>query len=131
MGEDECVHGMNAAWCGLCTSPAPAPTARAGEYGFHGGESKQDLLDEMCRLLGLPVESVGVGSSLPSHVFDEAARQSGVIPGSMPEIGEALAAKAGLRWSPDCDSRGSPSGGGSTVTRDGMRVIVDALGRLL
>lgn len=85
----------------------------------------------MCRVLGVPTEPVGVGSSLPLHVFDEAARQPGVPGGSMPEIGQRIAAKAGLTWGPDCDSRGSVSGGGSTVTREELRVLVDALSKLL
>lgn len=122
---------MSASWCGLCTGVETVTPDRRGEYGFHGGgDSKQDLLDEVCRVLGVPTEPVGVGSSLPSHVFDEAARQAGVPGGSMPQIGERIAAKAGLLWGPDCDSRGSISGGGSTVTREGLRVLLDALRKL-
>lgn len=131
MSESDCIHGMPRSWCGICTKADSGVTVRTGEYGFHGGESKQDLLDKVCRLLRIPTEPVGVGSSLPSHVFEEAARQVGVPSGSMPEIGERIAARAGLEWGSDCDSRGSLSGGGSTVTREGLRVLARALGRLL
>ena len=48
----------------------------------------------------------------------------------MPEIGRAIAERAGKTWTPACDSTVSLSGGGSTVTAVGLRVIVDALGRL-
>lgn len=122
---------MSSAWCGVCSGADKGASSRRGEYGFYGGESKQDLLDKVCRLLGIPTEPVGVGSSLPSRVFDEAAKRAGVQGGSMPEIGERIAQKAGLTWGPDCDSRGSISGGGSTVTREGLSVLVDALGKLL
>ena len=132
MSDDECIHGMSASWCGICTGADGGASDRRGEYGFHGGgDSKQDLLDGVCRVLGIPTEPVGVGSSLPSHVFDEAARQAGVPGGSMPEIGERIAAKAELTWGPECDSRGSISGGGSTVTREGLRVLLDALRKIL
>lgn len=96
-----------------------------------GGEVKQEQLDRLCRQLGIPSVRVGVGSSLPSHVFEAAARQCGVQVGSMPEIGEALAMKAGLSWTADCDSRGTVSGGGSTVTREGLDVINRAVAKLL
>ncbi|MDN5797889.1 MAG: hypothetical protein L0H79_19385 [Intrasporangium sp.] len=128
MSESECIHCMPTSWFGICTNADSGVTVRTGEYGFHGGESKQDLLEMVCRLLRIPTEPVGVGSSLPSHVFEEAARQVGVPLGSMPEIGERIAARAGLEWGSDCDSRGSLSGGGSTVTREGLRVLASALG---
>lgn len=131
MTDDECIHGMSPAWCGVCSGAEAGSSSRRGDYGFYGGESKQDLLVKVCRQLGIPTEPVGVGSSLPSHVFDEAARKTGVAPGSMPEVGERIARKAGLAWGPECDSRESISGGGSTVTRDGLSVLAEALAKLL
>lgn len=62
---------------------APSPTTTGG---FHGGESKQDLLHELCDVLGVARQKIGVGSSLPPDVFDAAARRAGVRLGSMPEI---------------------------------------------
>lgn len=122
---------MNPDWCGICLKLDGGLPSRVGEYGFHGGQSKQELLDSLCRLLGVPTEPIGVGSSLPSHLFDRAATRAGVPHGSMPEVGEAIVRKAGLTWGADCDSRGSLSGGGSTVTREGLDVMIQALRRLL
>jgi hypothetical protein len=128
---DECKHGLDPQWCGVCSGVDAAPSsASRSTYGFYGGETKQDLLAELCDLLGLPRASVGVGSSLPSGVFDAAALAAGVPQGSMPEIGEAIALKAGMKWGCDCDSRGSISGGGSTVTAEGLRVMVKALKKI-
>lgn len=127
----ECVHGMDAAWCAICTKADDASGSRAGEYGFHGGRSKQDLLDAICDQLGVAREPIGVGSSLPSHVFHTMAAKVSVPRGSMPEIGQAVAERAGMAWGPSCDSRGSSSGGGSTVTIEGLQVLERALARLL
>lgn len=128
---DECIHGMDPEWCATCNGADTAATSgRSINTGFYGGETKQDLLNELCDALGLPREPIGAGSSLPSLVFEAAARRAGVAIGSMPEVGQAIAEKAGKRWTAQCDSTGSPSGGGSTVTAVGLRVVIDSLGRL-
>src|SRR5690606_1819008 len=127
--EDECVHGMNPAWCATCRGVDEVARDRRGEDGFSGG-SKQELLNQVCDAIGVKHVQIGVGSSLPSEVFDAAAAFAGVRRRSMPEIGEAIARKAGVSWGPDCDSRGSASGGGSTVTREGLGVLIRALSRL-
>jgi hypothetical protein len=129
--DDECIHGVNRAWCGICRKAEGSTPNRTGEYGFHGGRTKQDLLNQICDLVGLPRAAVGRGSSLPSHVFNAVARRVGVGLGSMPEIGERVAHKAGMAWGPECDSRGSVSGGGSTVTADGLEILIRALNKLL
>ncbi|GAA4714023.1 hypothetical protein GCM10025782_07880 [Pedococcus ginsenosidimutans] len=122
---------MNPEWCSACRGDDESAFAGVRGSALHGGQVKQDQLDHLCRQLGIPFVPVGRGSSLPSHVFDEAARRLGVGRGSMPEIGERLATKAGLVWTSDCDSRGSISGGGSTVTREGLDVINRAVAKLL
>jgi hypothetical protein len=127
---DECIHGMNPDWCSQCQGHEAPATSRTGDYGYYGGQTKQDLLNRLCDQLGLPREPIGEGSSLPSHVFDAAAAKYGVGARSMPEIGEAITRKAGLAWAPDCDSRGSVSGGGSTVTREGLDVLNRAIATL-
>ena len=43
MSDNECIHGMPTSWCGICTKADTGVSVRTGEYGFHGGESKQDL----------------------------------------------------------------------------------------
>ena len=129
--DDECVHGLDPAWCGLCLGHDDPTTSRAGDRGLHGGRTKQDALDDLCRLIGLPPHSVGEGSSLPSEVFVAAAKHVGVSSaGSMPEVCERIAAKAGERWGPACDSRGSTSGGGSTVTLAGLEMLIRAIDQL-
>lgn len=126
--EDECLHGMPPSWCGICVPRgADVSTPRLGQHGFYGGVTKQDVLADICRILGMPVAAVGVGSSLPSEVFDAAAARAGTSGGSMSEIGEAVARRAGMDWPAGADSRGTLSGGGSTVTLHGLKIMRDAL----
>lgn len=128
----ECMHGMEIEWCGICTKASDTvASSRLGSYGYHGGETKQDVLDDICRLLGIPCQPVSMGSSLPSDVFAEAALQVDVPHGPMPEICEAIVLKAGHIYSPSFDSRASSSGGGSTVTLEGIRAMRRALEALL
>ncbi|GAA1970767.1 hypothetical protein GCM10009776_37240 [Microbacterium deminutum] len=128
---DECIHLMDPALCSICTTASDAGSNRVGSYGFHGGETKQDVLDDVTRMLGLRRQVVSVGSSLPSDVFVAAARRVGVPVGSMPEICEQIVRKAGHHYSASYDSRGSISGGGSTVTLEGIQAMRSALRALL
>lgn len=127
---DDCIHGTNPEWCATCRNlDSSASSGSPGQPW--GGETKQDVLDQICDRLAIPRHSVGVGSSLPSDVFEEIRSRLSISARSMPEIGEAAANLAGLDWTPECDSRGSISGGGSTVTLEGLRVIRSALTRLI
>lgn len=130
---EECVHGMDPAWCATCSKTDDTVSGRASTASFHGGELKQDVLNDITDLLGLRryVLPPGGGSSLPAEVFDVAARRVGVAVGSMPEICEAIVLKAGYTYSTSYDSRGTLSGGGSTVTLPGIQAMRKALLALL
>jgi hypothetical protein len=95
------------------------------------GETKQDILDRMCDQLGIPREPIGVGSSVPSTFFDAVRIRFGVPKGTMPEIAEEVVHRAGGHWAPEFDSRGSLSGGGSTVTALGLQALERAIASLL
>lgn len=141
MTVEECRHGNPENRCEACRSTrtwdsmsrvSAAPIRSSGRSGFSGGgEVKQDVLEDLCDLLGMPVLATYVGSSIPKEVFREAARRVGVPIGSMPEITQAIIEKAGMRYSPDYDSRATLSGGGSTVTLEGMQALRTALRTLL
>ncbi|MFD1505739.1 hypothetical protein FE374_00930 [Georgenia yuyongxinii] len=131
MTDDECIHGMTAAWCGLCIKVEPVPTVRSGSYGFHGGETKQDVIDEIHDLLGMRRQAVSNGSSLPASMFRIACERLGLPYRNMPDACERIVKRAGLRWNPDFDSRATRSGGGSTVTLEGAQAMRDALRALL
>lgn len=95
-------------------------------------ETKQQVLDDLTAILGIRPMSLGVGSSVPSEMFREAAVIVGVPVGTMPEICEAIVLKAGHHYDTEYfDSRTTPSGGGSTVTLDGLKAMRNALKVLL
>jgi hypothetical protein len=123
---DECKHGTDPAWCAICRN-LDVPVSGTGPGQPWGGETKQDVLDDICRLLRIPAQPVGVGSSLPSGVFMALKSRFDLAGHSMPEIAEAAALRAGLRWDAECDSRGTLSGGGSTVTLVGLQRVREAL----
>ncbi|MBD9699188.1 hypothetical protein IGS67_06740 [Flavimobilis sp. GY10621] len=52
--------------------------------------------------------------------------------GSMPELAQRIVTKANLPYRADLfDSRLTPSGGGGTVTLDGLKQILTAIKKLL
>jgi hypothetical protein len=67
---------------------------------------------------------------VPAEVFYAACRRLGLdTRGSMPELGERVARAGGIGWDASCDSRATPSGGGSTVTLEGLNRMLDVLER--
>ena len=91
-------------------------------------ETKQQVLNQLTNILGIAPMSLGVGSSIPSEFFRTAAAIVGVRQGSMPEICEAIVTKAGMPYDRKLfDSRETESGGGSTVTLEGMQALRSAL----
>lgn len=128
MSEERCPHGRYASKCHPCRTDGGRATPPRGFN--HGGATKADTLAELCRLLDIAPLSIGVGSSVPRELFDALATRYGVPRGTMPEVGEAVCRRAGLPWTEDCDSRGTLSGGGSTVTHVGLRQILRAMQHL-
>lgn len=133
--EERCLHDMLVESCGICRPRAGSvdlgTDRRTGGVGNSDAVLKQDSLTALCRLLGIAPLTVGnPGSSIPSELFDALVDRFGVPNGSMPAVGEAVAAKAGVPWDASCDSRTTGSGGGSTVTGPGMERLVKAVTKL-
>lgn len=126
---DECKHGTNPDWCATCRALDDPSTSGAPGQPW-GGETKQDVLNQICDQLGISRAQVGVGSSIPSEVFDVIKTRFAVGGNSMPEIAEGVAAAAGLPWQAAFDSRGTASGGGSTVTLPGLNQVLKAVAAL-
>lgn len=132
MSDDRCLHDMLPCQCGVCAPRPGSIDVGSGRsaVGAHADASKQESLSHLCRLLGIAPIAIGVGSSVPSELFDALATRYGVPDGSMPEVGKAVVVRAGLDWGDDCDSRSSGSGGGSTVTGKGLERLIAAVVRL-
>lgn len=132
---EECRHGIYSEWCSICkkhTTRRPPAPASVRSHTTSRGETKQDVLDDITKLLGISPRKVSVGSSIPSEVFTIAASRVNVSStGPMPEVLERIIQTSGGRYSTSFDSRGTASGGGSTVTLDGIKALRSALRRVL
>jgi hypothetical protein len=96
-------------------------------------ETKQDVLNDIARIIGRDPYAVSIGSTELKAALtdiDEALRLGLDTDVSKPELAEAIARRAGLDWDEDCDSRHTPSGGGSTVTLLGLQRLREAVGKL-
>ncbi len=126
MSDDECIHGMNPMWCANCAERRRA-AAPPVDKPSGGNRSKQNLVDDLCDVLGVARHNLGPGSTLPPRIFRAAATRAKVRHGTMSKVGSAIAAKAGLQWDAACANPGSLAGGNPTVTREGLDVMVKAL----
>jgi hypothetical protein len=88
------------------------------------------LVDDICRNAGIAPRQLGRGSTEPIELFIDLATKFSVPIGdsrSKPEIAKSIVEHSGGEWSDECDSRGSASGGGSTVTGEGLRRVLNAV----
>jgi hypothetical protein len=93
-------------------------------------ETKQELIDAICRLLNIGPYPVGLGSTEPAQFFREVAGRLGVdLSGAStkPEIAKKIVEAEGFEWDEKCDSTSSISGGGSTVTAFGLLRLKQAV----
>ena len=93
-------------------------------------QTKQQLIDQVSQMLDLGPFRVGAGSTEPAEFFREVAHAMAVdtsAANSKPDLGRLIVERSGLIWDASCDSRGSSSGGGSTVTLAGLQQIVEAV----
>ena len=98
--------------------------------GSTQGETMQSIIDEVCGLLNIGPFLVGKGSTEPAAFFVEVARSLNISTretSSKPVIAQSIVESVGLAWGIECDSRGTASGGGSTVTIEGLRAVRNAV----
>lgn len=90
-------------------------------------ESKQDVVDEVRQTQNLTPLTLGRGSSIPREFFEAIAREMGLaIHTSMPQYARAIVEHGGITWRDEFSSESSTSGGGSTVTYEGLCAVRDA-----
>lgn len=96
-------------------------------------ETKQDVIDDIVRLIGTQQMTTSTGSTEPKALLLAIHRRYGlrIDPSlSKPALAEAIARTGGVPWDPSCDSRQSSSGGGSTITLEGLRRLREAVQNL-
>lgn len=92
--------------------------------------TKQEAVDQITELIGHPKLQVGKGSTEPKEVLTAVVEHFGLpldLRDSKPALGAGIARAAGLDWDPTCDSTHSASGGGSTVTLEGLNRVLAAV----
>ncbi len=115
---------------GTAVAPAPPPERPIQERPLIDAMSKGELITTICAEIGVRDTGIGPGSTEPKAVLTEVIRELDLpidSSASKPELAEAIARAARLQWHPSMDSRGSPSGGGDTVTADGLRQVLRAV----
>lgn len=96
--------------------------------------TKQDVIDDITRLVSADPLMVSIGSTEPKGVFDAVNdRLSLGIDRALtkPEYAQAIAELADVPWDATCDSRHTASGGGSTVTITGLERVFEATQTLI
>lgn len=94
--------------------------------------SKESEISAIAELVGIPDPGLGVGSSVPKALFDGVCARFGLDDsGTMPQQAQRIVTAANIPYNSTLfDSRGTPSGGGSTVTLGGLQQIREAVERL-
>lgn len=91
-------------------------------------ETKQQIMNEISSIAGIPVSRNSTGSSTPREFFVTLAELLGITGTAnldKPNLARAIVEAAGLLWLPENESRGS------TVTRAGVLRVRDAVRLLL
>ena len=94
--------------------------------------AKEDLIASIAKLVGVPNPGLGVGSSVSKDLFVGVCNRFGLdARGTMPELAQRIVTAANIPYRADLfDSRLTPSGGGSTVTLEGLQAIKAAVDKL-
>ena len=83
--------------------------------------TKQDLIDEICKHLGIPSFPISTGSTEPKEFLLAVADQLGITGLSVgmdkQELGKLVVEASGELWLPDYDSTGG------TITKEGLLAI--------
>lgn len=95
------------------------------------GLSKQRLVNEISAIaLNSKKYTLSNGSSIPSNFFIDLEDRFGI------PVAKGMESKAatfcdffGVEWTKECDSSETPSGGGGTVTKRGLEVLLVAVKR--
>jgi hypothetical protein len=87
-------------------------------------ETKASVMAAVCRELGLDSMELGVGSSIPREFFSRVAERLGLSDeGSATDVARRVAMAGQVPWPEAATSEASPSGGGGTVTLEGLTLV--------
>jgi len=103
------------------------------ESHFEKYLSKQALVDQISRIaLDSRKYLLSKGSSIPKIFFEDLENRFSIpISNGMESKAATFCDYFGIEWTSDCDSSETPSGGGGTVTKRGLEVLLLAVERAL
>ena len=107
--------------------PELSPTT--GRARSSPGRSKQSVVDELCSVIGIGVITLGPGSTEPKRLLVKVADVLGLHVGTDStklDIARQIVTSAGHQWLEAFDSTTSESGGGGTITTDGILGVLEA-----
>jgi hypothetical protein len=96
-------------------------------------QTKEELATEIERLLNMSHHPFSTGSTEPRSLFEDVAIALGMTPSrevTKVQLAQQIAEAGGQPWDDSCDSRHTPSGGGETVTAEGISRVLAACQRL-
>ena len=90
------------------------------------------MITAIAKLAGVTDPGPGVGSSVYKSLLVDVCGTLGInADGTMPQLAQRIVTTANMPYSAQFfDSRLTPSGGGSTVTLDGLQAILSAVKKL-
>lgn len=95
-------------------------------------ETKADILREICDLVSIPEYSTTAGSSIPRRFFSDLLDTFGIIDeGDSVTASKKLFERSDLNWDATYASENTPSGGGGTITLEGMKALRNVVVYLL
>ena len=87
-------------------------------------ETKADILREICDLVSIPEHSTSAGSSIPRRFFSDLLDTFGVVDdGDSVTASKKLFELSNMQWDSTYASENTPSGGGGTITLDGLKAL--------
>ena len=95
-------------------------------------ETKADILREICNLVSIPEYSTTVGSSVPRRFFSDLLDTFGLTDeGDSVIASKKLFELSNTTWEESFASENTPSGGGGTVTLEGLKALRIVITKLL
>ena len=95
-------------------------------------ETKADLLREICDLVSIPEYTTTSGSSIPRRFFSDLLDTFGIADeGDSVTASKKLFELTNIQWNTTYASENTPSGGGGTITLEGLKALRNVVTYLL
>ncbi len=95
-------------------------------------ETKAEIVQEICDLVSIPEYTTTSGSSIPRRFFSDLLDTFGILDeGDSVTASKKLFELTNIKWDSNFASENTPSGGGGTITLEGLKALRNVVIRLL